>query len=62
MFNRYFKNLTDSNQYLADTENQFYKALVVLVKYRFALVILVKCWFTQISTLVIFYRYLTNTN
>ena len=25
IFNQYFKNLIDINQYLTDTENQFYK-------------------------------------
>ena len=44
MFNRHFKNLTNHNQYLTDTENQFYKVSVILVKYRF----------TKISTLNIF--------
>ena len=35
------------------TENQFYKVLVILVKYQFVSVISVKYWFTQISTLMI---------
>ena len=50
------------NQYLTATENEFYKILVTLVMFRFVLVILVKNQFTQIPTLVIFNRYLTNTN
>ena len=33
MFNRYPYNLTNINQYLTDTENQFYKVSVILVKY-----------------------------
>ena len=36
--------------------------LVILVKYRFVSVISVKYQFTQISTLMIFNRYLTDTN
>ena len=55
----YHANLTDINQYLTDTENQFYKILVISVKYRF---VSVKYRFTQISTLMIFSRYLTDTN
>ena len=62
MFNWYIPNLTNINQYLPDTENQFYKVLVISVKYQFVSVILVKYRFTQISTLMIFKRYLTNTN
>ena len=54
--------LTDINRYLTDTENQFYKVSVISVKYRFVSVISVKYRFAQISTLVIFKRYLTNTN
>ena len=63
-----FKNLTNINQYLTDTENQFYKISVVLVKYclsiglywRYGLnidLILVKLS----STLEVFYQYLTDT-
>ena len=52
MSNQYFLNLTDINQYLTDTENQFYKILVISVKY----------WFTQISTLLIFNQYLNLTD
>ena len=33
MFNRSLENLIDINWYLTNTENQFYKILVVLVKY-----------------------------
>ena len=55
MFNRYLYNLTDISRYLTDTENQFYKISVVSV-------ISVKYRFTQISTLMIFSRYLTDTN
>ena len=33
MLNQYFANLTNNNQYLTDTENQFYKVSVILVKY-----------------------------
>ena len=44
--------LTDISRYLTDTENQFYKISVISVKYRF----------TQISTLMIFNQYLTDTN
>ena len=62
MFNRYFCNLTDINQSLTDTENQFNKVLVILVKYWFVTVISVKYQLTQISTLVTFYQYLTDTN
>ena len=62
MFNRHLSNLTNINQYLPNTENQFYKISVITVKYRFVSVILVKYWFTHISTLVIFNQYLTNTN
>ena len=54
--------LTDINRCLADTENQLYKILVISVKYRFASVISVKYRFTQISTLMSFSRYLTDTN
>ena len=54
------------NRYLTDTENLFYKILVILikyrVKYRFVSVILVKYQFTQISTFMIFNQYLTDTN
>ena len=46
------------NRYLTDTENQFYKILVILVKYRLNIGL---CRFTQIYTLVIFNRYLTDT-
>ena len=53
--------LTDISQCLTNTENQFYKISVILVKYRFVSVILVKYRFTQISTLMIFSRYLTDT-
>ena len=52
MSNQYFLNLTNINQYLTDTENQFYKILVISVKY----------WFTQISTLLIFNQYLNLTD
>ena len=52
MSNQYFLNLTDINQYLTDTENQFYKILVISVKYSF----------TQISTLLIFNQYLNLTD
>ena len=50
------------SRYLINTENQFYKILVISVKYRFVSVISVKYRFTQISTLMIFSRYLTDTN
>ena len=33
MFNQYFSDLTDISRYLTDTENQFYKVSVILVKY-----------------------------
>ena len=63
-----FKNLTNINQYLTDTENQFYKISVVWVKcclsiglyWRYGLnidLILVKLS----STLEVFYQYLTDT-
>ena len=52
MSNQYFLNLNDINQYLTDTENQFYKILVISVKYSF----------TQISTLLIFNQYLNLTD
>ena len=58
MFNQYLY----INWYLTDTENQFYKILVISVKYQFVSVILVKYPFTQISTLIIFEWYLTDTN
>ena len=55
--------LTDINWYLTNTENQFYKdRLYRLYKCQFVLVIFVKYWFTQISTLMIFNQYLTDTN
>ena len=61
--------LTDINRYLNDTENQFYKVLVISVKYQLSIglhllywLTLVKHWFTQISTLVIFNDYSTDTN
>ena len=61
--------LTDINRYLNDTENQFYKVLVISVKYQLSIGLhllywlnLVKHWFTQISTLVIFNDYSTDTN
>ena len=44
--------LTNINWYLSGTENEFYKVSLTSVNYRF----------TQISALVIFNRYLTNTN
>ena len=59
MFNRYLSNLTNISRYLTDTENQFYTISVISVKYRF---VSVKYRFTQISTLMIFSRYLTDTN
>ena len=62
MFNQYLSNLTDINWYLSDTENQFYKVLVILVKYRFVSVVSVKYQFTQISNLIIFNQYLTDTD
>ena len=62
MFNRYLYNLTDISRYLTDTENQFYKISVISAKYRFVSVILVKSRFTQISSLMIFSRYLPDTN
>ena len=31
MFNQYLENLTDINQYLTDTEDQFYKILVIYI-------------------------------
>ena len=67
MFNQYFKNLTDINRYLTDTENQFiYKVSVMSVKYRLNIVLdrlyRFKYRFTQISILAIFYRCLTDTN
>ena len=49
------------NQYLTDAENQFYKILVILVKYWLSISLY---WFyrvTQISALVIFNQYLTDT-
>ena len=49
------------NQRLTNTENQFYKISVILFKYSFVSVVLVKYHFTQISTMVIFNQYLTNT-
>ena len=33
MFNWYFENVTDINQYLTHNENQFYKAFITSVKY-----------------------------
>ena len=33
MFNQYLKYLTNITRYLTNTENQFYKILVILVKY-----------------------------
>ena len=33
MLNQYLENLIDINWYLTNSENQFYKILVVLVKY-----------------------------
>ena len=51
------KKLTDINRCLTDTENQFYKRLVISIKYRFVLATSVKYRFTQISTLMIFNRY-----
>ena len=50
------------NQYLTDKENRFCKVSVTLVKYQFVLVIWVKYWFTDISTLMIFNRYVSDTN
>ena len=44
--------LTSINRCLADTKNQFYIVSVISVKYQL----------TQISILVIFYRYLTDAN
>ena len=50
MFNKYFKNLTDIKQYLTDT----IKSVLLVISFKY--------WFTQISTLVIFYQYLTDSN
>ena len=55
-------NLININRYLTDTENQFHEGSVILVEYWFVLVILFKYRFTQKSTLVIFNRYLIDTN
>ena len=49
------------NRYLTDAENQFYKILVILVKYRLSISLYWLYRFTQISTLVIFNQYLTDT-
>ena len=35
MFNQYFSNLININRYLTNTENQFDKTLVTLVKNKF---------------------------
>ena len=37
MFNQYFLNLTNINQYLTTTGNQFYKVLVASVIYRLSI-------------------------
>ena len=37
MFNQYFLNLTNINQYLTTTGNQFYKVLVTSVIYRLSI-------------------------
>ena len=37
MFNQYSYNLTNINQYLTNTENQFCKVSVILVKYRLSI-------------------------
>ena len=37
MFNQYLLNLTNINQYLTNTENQFYKVSLILVKYRLSI-------------------------
>ena len=49
------------NRYLTDAENQFYKILVISVKYRLSISLYWLYRFTQISTLVIFNQYLTDT-
>ena len=49
------------NQYLTDAENQFYKILVILVKYWLSISLYWLYRVTQISTLVIFNQYLTDT-
>ena len=49
------------NQYLTDAENQFYKILVILVKYWLSISLYWLYQVTQISTLVIFNQYLTDT-
>ena len=54
MFNRYILKLTDTKQYLNDTEKSVYKILVILIKY----------WFTEFSILVRFnkcFRYTLKT-
>ena len=40
MYNQYLQNLTDTNQYLTDTKNQFYKVSVILVKYQLSISLL----------------------
>ena len=37
MFNRRFKNLTDINRYLTDTEKRFYRVLYISVKYQLSI-------------------------
>ena len=49
------------NQYLTEAENQFYKILVILVKYWLSISLYWLYRVTQISTLVIFNQYLTDT-
>ena len=49
------------NQYLTEAENQFYKILVILVKYWLSISFYWLYRVTQISTLVIFNQYLTDT-
>ena len=49
------------NQYLTEAENQFYKILVILVKYWLSISLYWLYRVTQISTSVIFNQYLTDT-
>ena len=54
------------NRYLTDTENQFYKVSVILVKYRLSISLYQLYWLNigllRFLPFVTFNRYLTDTN
>ena len=51
MFNKYFQNLANIKQYLTNTENQFYKVSVILVKHQLSIGLYRLYWLFIISLL-----------